>query len=309
VSSIDVLVPVTERNFNPKAYLAANPDVAAAGVDPLLHFRKFGLQEGRRQFAGDYLTASMAFRREKFRRFSEILTCAVAADTFPIKATGEHVEASAYEIESANGNFGPFVAEVVANPERNYLDLGCGLRHTVFSNCLYLEIYPSLTADLVVDPGSPYPIIDESFDGIGCFAVLEHTRKPWEVVSEIRRMLKRGGKVWIDWPFLQPVHGYPSHYFNATREGLRSIFEDQGFKIAQVDTLSHQGADHTITWLLGSLMRQLSPQARKKLGGMCVADLLSTRPGDSFWADIMAGLDEKGRMSLACGNVLTATKP
>jgi SAM-dependent methyltransferase len=309
VSSIDVLVPVTERNFDPKAYLAANPDVAAAGMDPLAHFRKFGSRERRRQFAGDYLANSVEFRREKWLRFSEVLTCPVSADTFPIKTTDRHIEASAYEAESANGNFGPFVDEIANNPERNYLDLGCGLRHTVFSNCLYLEVYPSLTADVIVDPDSLYPIKDETFDGIGCFAVLEHTRKPWKVVPEIRRMLKRGGKVWIDWPFLQPVHGYPSHYFNATREGLRSIFEDQGFDIAQVDTLPHQGADHAIAWLLGDLMRRLSPQARKKLGRMRVADLLMRRPGDAFWADIMAGLGEEGRMALACGNVLVATKP
>lgn len=309
MSSIDVLVPATEQNFNPQAYLAANPDVAAFGIDPLLHLRKYGSREGRLQFAGDYLASSVDFRRDKFRRFSDILTCPVDADTFPIKASGQHIQASSYKAESANRSFGPFVAEVEAYPDRSYLDLGCGLRHRVFSNCLYLEVYPSLTADIIVDPGSPYPIRDEAFDGIGCFAVLEHTRKPWEVVKEIRRMLKRGGKVWIDWPFLQPVHGYPSHYFNATREGLRSIFEDEGFQIAQVDTLSHQGVDYTMTWLLGDLMRHLSPQARKKLGRMRVADLLATRPGDPFWVEIMAGFAEEGRKSLACGNVLIAFKP
>ena len=41
-----------ERNqlpgFDPAAYLAANPDVAAAGVDPVLHYLDFGRYEGRR---------------------------------------------------------------------------------------------------------------------------------------------------------------------------------------------------------------------------------------------------------------------
>jgi Phytanoyl-CoA dioxygenase (PhyH) len=33
--------------FDPEAYLKANPDVAAAGVDPIQHWREFGQREGR----------------------------------------------------------------------------------------------------------------------------------------------------------------------------------------------------------------------------------------------------------------------
>ena len=33
--------------FDTTAYLAANPDVAAAQVDPLAHFLQFGIHEGR----------------------------------------------------------------------------------------------------------------------------------------------------------------------------------------------------------------------------------------------------------------------
>ena len=33
--------------FDAQYYLAANPDVAAAGVDPLAHYLAFGAQEGR----------------------------------------------------------------------------------------------------------------------------------------------------------------------------------------------------------------------------------------------------------------------
>jgi hypothetical protein len=38
-------------SFDTKAYLAANPDVAAAHTDPLLHFLQFGQHEGRQAFA------------------------------------------------------------------------------------------------------------------------------------------------------------------------------------------------------------------------------------------------------------------
>lgn len=36
------------HDFSPDAYLAANPDVAAAGVDPRQHYLQFGIYEGRK---------------------------------------------------------------------------------------------------------------------------------------------------------------------------------------------------------------------------------------------------------------------
>jgi hypothetical protein len=36
-----------ERLFDTAWYLAANPDVAAAGVDPLQHYIDYGAAEGR----------------------------------------------------------------------------------------------------------------------------------------------------------------------------------------------------------------------------------------------------------------------
>jgi hypothetical protein len=36
--------------FDPEAYLIANPDVAAAGVDPRKHYLTIGRKEGRRLF-------------------------------------------------------------------------------------------------------------------------------------------------------------------------------------------------------------------------------------------------------------------
>jgi hypothetical protein len=38
-------------SFDTKHYLAAYPDVAAAHVDPLVHFFQHGIQEGRSSFA------------------------------------------------------------------------------------------------------------------------------------------------------------------------------------------------------------------------------------------------------------------
>src|SRR5581483_8292626 len=102
---------------------------------------------------------------------------------------------------------------------------------------------PAITADVLIDPSCELPFNDKSLDGIGCFAVLEHVTMPWRMADEFARVVKPGGKIYVDWPFLQPVHGYPSHYYNATREGLRNLFA-RDFEIEELRTGPHQGPDH-----------------------------------------------------------------
>jgi subtilisin-like proprotein convertase family protein len=48
-------------DFDGAAYLAANPDVAAAQIDPLAHFLQFGAAEGRQPFAPTELLAGNGF--------------------------------------------------------------------------------------------------------------------------------------------------------------------------------------------------------------------------------------------------------
>jgi SAM-dependent methyltransferase len=198
---------------------------------------------------------------------------------------------------------------VERNPDGLFLDLGCGLRKVVYENCLYLEVYPSICADLIVAPDCTYPIKSSVLDGVGCFAVLEHTRKPWLVVEEIARMLKPGGRVYVDWPFLQPVHGFPSHYYNATREGLRAIFQDNGFKIDTLATFPFQTPDYTINWILSKFMRDLSnSERREKLLAMTVRELIEEPPGGECWRKILSTLPDEMLSEFACGNSLIGTK-
>jgi SAM-dependent methyltransferase len=203
---------------------------------------------------------------------------------------------------------GEFVREVEAHPERNYLDIGCGLRNQVYENCLYLEVYPSITADIVMEPACRYPIASGSLDGVCCLAVLEHVEQPWIVAEEIRRMLKPGGLAFIDWPFLQPVHGYPSHFYNATRSGLSALFQD-GFEQIVLDTLSNQTPDHTLNWILREWSAALTSEpTRAELLGMTVADLMREAPGSPFWRRVLAATPDKAKMTFACGNTLIARK-
>jgi SAM-dependent methyltransferase len=177
-----------------------------------------------------------------------------------------------------------------------------------FPNCLYLEVYRSKSADIVIEPACRYPIASESLDGIGCFAVLEHVQRPWEAARDFYRMLKPGGRVYIDWPFLQPVHGYPSHYYNATREGLRAMF-DGGFEVEHLETLNNQTPDHTLSWIIRSLNEALAgTEIGDRLTNMRIGDLVSEPAGSPFWREIVDSLPAKTIETLACGNTLIARK-
>ncbi len=307
----------THENFDAPRYLLANPDVARAGADAWDHFERHGRREGRRQFGID-APQSLAWRQDRYRRFAFLLDAArgaggdfwfpSGADAFPVSYGGRPHDLTDYEAESANGDFGPFVDEIAAHPDRFYLDVGCGRRRAILPNCLYLEVYPSPSADVVMEPACLYPIASESLDGIGCFAVLEHVAEPWQAAREFRRMLKPGGKVFIDWPFLQPVHGYPSHYYNATREGLRRLFDD-GFDLIEIGTGDHQAPDHTLHWILGSLLDAIAePALRAEIAAISVGDLAAAPPGGALWSHILTALPDAVREELACGNNLIAVK-
>ncbi|MCJ2124742.1 class I SAM-dependent methyltransferase [Methylobacterium sp. J-077] len=251
-------------------------------------------------------------RRAKYERFRTALQAPFDRDpggTFPIFTTDRHFDLRDYDSESANHEVEMFVNLVQACPDELFLDLGCGYRERTFENCLYLEVYPSRSADLIVEPNCLYPIRSGTLAGIGCFAVLEHTRKPWLVVQEIARMLKPGGQVFIDWPFLQPVHGYPSHYFNATREGLVSLFEDNGFKTDMSFTGAHQTAAYTIQWILGRFAHHLTdPRLRHEFACMTVSDLVAMDQQNPLWWKFLNALPPEAFSELACGNMLVATK-
>ena len=56
---------------------------------------------------------------------------------------------------------------------------------------------PSLEYEILNCGGESVPLDDESVDFIYSFEVLEHVQDPYKVLSEIYRLLKKGGKAYI----------------------------------------------------------------------------------------------------------------
>lgn len=59
--------------------------------------------------------------------------------------------------------------------------------------------------------------------------VLEHVSDPWLVISEMCRVLKPDGKIFVIAPHIRRQHQPPHDYFRFTEHALKKIFEESGF--------------------------------------------------------------------------------
>jgi ubiquinone/menaquinone biosynthesis C-methylase UbiE len=87
------------------------------------------------------------------------------------------------------------------------------------------DIYASELTQFVAD-AHQVPFADETVDAVWIQAVLEHVLDPGKVVSEIHRILKPGGIVYAETPFLQPVHEGPYDFTRFTESGHRWLFRE-----------------------------------------------------------------------------------
>jgi SAM-dependent methyltransferase len=87
------------------------------------------------------------------------------------------------------------------------------------------DIYASPLVDFIAD-AHQIPFADASLDAVWIQAVLEHVLEPHVVAAEIARVLKVGGIVFADAPFLQQVHEGPYDFVRFTETGLRWLLKD-----------------------------------------------------------------------------------
>jgi SAM-dependent methyltransferase len=84
-----------------------------------------------------------------------------------------------------------------------------------------LFLYPATN---VVCDAQRIPFADETFDGVTVIAVLEHVADPERAVAEIHRVLRPGGIVLAETPFMQQVHGGAFDFTRYTDLGHRRLF-------------------------------------------------------------------------------------
>jgi SAM-dependent methyltransferase len=109
------------------------------------------------------------------------------------------------------------------------LNIGAGLTD-YGRNVVSLDIAPSPAID-VVGVAEALPFRDGAFDGVVFQAVLEHVRDASTALKEIARVLRPGGSVFVEVPFIQGYHAAPADYRRFTVNGLRAELTDHGFSV------------------------------------------------------------------------------
>lgn len=106
-----------------------------------------------------------------------------------------------------------------AGPESLVLDIGPSPGRRLGANVVNYDIDTYTNIDVVGD-AHRMPFADESVDGVVIQAVLEHVEAPSVVLDEIYRVLRPGGFVYVEIPFMYKYHPSPADYQRYTLPGL-----------------------------------------------------------------------------------------
>jgi len=108
-----------------------------------------------------------------------------------------------------------------------------------------IDAAPYPNVDLVADIAN-LPLQDESCDLVINISVLEHVPDPAPVLREIRRVLKPGGLIYTDVPFVVGYHASPGDYSRWTDEGVLRLHA--GFETLRL--VNNGGPTSALLWIL-----------------------------------------------------------
>lgn len=135
------------------------------------------------------------------------------------------------------------------------LDLGSYNRR-IHEDCINVDIAQEGDTDLVWDLTKKLPVKSGSVDFVICSAVLEHVNDPDAVIAEMYRVLKKGGKAWVDIPFMQPYHESPDDYYRFTLSGIKHKFK--AFKIDKSGSIP--GSGFALGWIIKEFKQIIDQQ-------------------------------------------------
>lgn len=114
------------------------------------------------------------------------------------------------------------------------------------------DVYASPHTILVVD-AHKLPFENGVFDGVWVQAVLEHVLEPATIVDEIHRVLRRGGLVYAETPFMQQVHERAYDFSRFTQSGHRWLFK----RFSEISAGPIGGAGVALIWSIRYFWRAL----------------------------------------------------
>lgn len=107
----------------------------------------------------------------------------------------------------------PQVPGLEIEPDWQILEVGSG-PNRLFERSTTLDLSPDCRPDVLHDLNvTPYPLPSDRFDLIVCLHVLEHVDRLVEATGELHRLLKPGGRLFVEVPYFSSVFFFtdPTH--------------------------------------------------------------------------------------------------
>jgi hypothetical protein len=130
------------------------------------------------------------------------------------------------------------------SPGQWALNLGSGSTE-YGARTINLDVRPFRGVGVVAD-GHKLPFRDGSLSGAILRGVLEHVRSAETVRRELQRVLAPGAFVYVEVPFLQPLHLSPEDHRRFTLAGLQGFLAD----FEHVDSGVQIGPGSALSWVL-----------------------------------------------------------
>ena len=107
--------------------------------------------------------------------------------------------------------------------------------------------------------GHDIPYADDSLDAVVAQAVLEHVVDPHAVAREIHRVLKPGGLVYAETPFMQQIHGGRYDFERFSYWGHRRLFR----QFSEIDSGVACGPAMALAWSWMYFLRSFARSRRR----------------------------------------------
>jgi SAM-dependent methyltransferase len=312
VNGFPLRIAAADENFDEAAYLRGNLDVAREVMagrcsSGRAHFDAFGRSERRNlrlAIPASWKQAKLARVRPLLRaevecaESAEYLNCLSVelADEFGIIST-DNVSSHEYDHEA--------LSLIERHADGIVLDCGAGLRDTYYRNVVNCEVVGYDSTD-VLAVAERLPFADDTFDAVMSLNVLEHVKDPFQAARELMRVLKPGGELMCVAPFLQPLHGYPHHYYNMTRQGIDNLFAPLSER--RIEIYGAMKPIWALNWFLVRYHAGLPPESRERFAAMTVAELMAA-PEALELNDVHSSLSVDACTELASAHALFARKP
>lgn len=133
------------------------------------------------------------------------------------------------------------------------LVIGGGVPGDGFEQLLRSRRIRLVETDIAIEPRTrlvcdahDLPFAGGSFDGVIAQAVLEHVLDPQRCVAEMHRVLKPGGLVYAETPFMQQVHGGRYDFTRFTPLGHRRLFRE----FSEIRSGASSGPGQSLAWAI-----------------------------------------------------------